>query len=101
YIHFIFLYQSEDAILNDLVTGVQTCALPILQQAGITDRKMCDYVGSLLETFSQANRLLPPDNIDPPSVAAATYGAASTRCRQYKIGRAEGRERVEDGRQVG
>ena len=36
----------------------------VLQQAGITDRKMCDYVGSLLETFSQANRLLPPDNID-------------------------------------
>src|SRR5207237_9546070 len=35
----------------------------VLQQAGISDRKMCDYVGSLLETFSQANRLLPPDNI--------------------------------------
>src|ERR1700686_5064450 len=34
----------------------------VLQQAGITDRKMCDYVGSLLETFSRANRLLPPDN---------------------------------------
>src|SRR2546430_9388836 len=36
----------------------------VLQQAGIGDRKLCDYVGSLLETFSQANRLLPPDNID-------------------------------------
>src|SRR5947208_1800922 len=36
----------------------------VLQQAGITDRKMCDYVGSLLETFSRANRLAPPDNID-------------------------------------
>src|SRR5207247_3585596 len=36
----------------------------VLQQAGITDRKMCDYVGSLLETFSRANRLAPPENID-------------------------------------
>src|SRR5436190_19710241 len=36
----------------------------VLQQAGISDRKMCDYVGSLLETFSRANRLLPPENID-------------------------------------
>src|SRR2546423_4140930 len=45
----------------------------VLQQAGITDRKMCDYVGSLLETFSRANRLLPPDNIDPPQAAGRQY----------------------------
>ena len=36
----------------------------VLQQAGITDRKMCDYVGSLLETFSRANRLDTSDSID-------------------------------------
>ena len=36
----------------------------VLQQAGIVDRKLCDYVGSLLETFSRANRLQPPDQID-------------------------------------
>jgi hypothetical protein len=36
----------------------------VLQQAGITDRKICDYVGSLLETFSQTNRLAPPDTLD-------------------------------------
>src|SRR5882762_2111552 len=38
----------------------------VLQQAGITDRKLCDYVGSLLETFSRANRLQAPDKIDNP-----------------------------------
>src|SRR5207245_10614506 len=27
----------------------------VLQQAGIGDRKLCDYIGSLLETFSRAN----------------------------------------------
>ena len=36
----------------------------VLQQAGISDRKLCDYVGSLLETFSHANRLVAPDKID-------------------------------------
>src|SRR5215510_14869339 len=36
----------------------------VLQQAGIGDRKLCDYVGSLLETFSRANQLQSPDNID-------------------------------------
>src|SRR4029434_11231156 len=29
----------------------------VLQQGGIGDRKLCDYVASLLETFSRASRL--------------------------------------------
>jgi hypothetical protein len=29
----------------------------VLQQAGISDRKLCDYIGSLLETFSRATQL--------------------------------------------
>src|SRR5438477_8727635 len=36
----------------------------VLQQGGIGDRKLCDYVASLLETFSRANRLQMPDEID-------------------------------------
>jgi hypothetical protein len=36
----------------------------VLRQAGIADRKLSDYVGSLLETFSRANRLVSPDNIE-------------------------------------
>jgi hypothetical protein len=36
----------------------------VLQQAGVVDRKLCDYVGSLLEAFSRANRLQPPDKIE-------------------------------------
>ncbi|HXX41058.1 MAG TPA: hypothetical protein VEI58_02200 [Chthoniobacterales bacterium] len=35
----------------------------VLQQAEITDRKICDYVGSLLETFSRTNRLCAPEQI--------------------------------------
>src|SRR5258708_40350584 len=29
---FFFFFQAEDGIRDDLVTGVQTCALPILEQ---------------------------------------------------------------------
>jgi hypothetical protein len=36
----------------------------VLQQAGITDRKLSDYVGSLLETFSRANQLQSRDRIN-------------------------------------
>src|SRR5437870_12182957 len=36
----------------------------VLQQAGIGDRKLCDYIGSLLETFSRANQLHSPDKIE-------------------------------------
>jgi len=32
----------------------------VLQRAEISDRKVCDYIGSLLETFSRANGLRPP-----------------------------------------
>ena len=36
----------------------------VLQQAGIANRKLSDYVGSLLETFSRASQLESPDQID-------------------------------------
>src|SRR5258708_24732566 len=37
---FFFFFQAEDGIRDDLVTGVQTCALPILARAldGQTER---------------------------------------------------------------
>src|SRR5437764_9764422 len=35
----------------------------VLQQAGIGDRKLSDYIGSLLETFSRANQLQTTETI--------------------------------------
>jgi hypothetical protein len=35
----------------------------VLRQAAINDRKLCDYIASLLETFSRANQLQSPENI--------------------------------------
>jgi hypothetical protein len=63
-----------DAILsnaNHLTISSQfyfyVLARHVLQQAGITDRKLCDYVGSLLETFSRANLLRSPHVPDESS----------------------------------
>ena len=36
----------------------------VLQQGGIGDRKLCDYVASLLEAFSRANRMQMSDEMD-------------------------------------
>jgi hypothetical protein len=52
----------------------------VLQQAGIGDRKLCDYVGSLLETFSRANQLQSPDKIDPKKDG---FAAASNHAHEY------------------
>jgi hypothetical protein len=54
----------------------------VLQQAGIGDRKLCDYVGSLLETFSRANQLQSPDKIDSPEMIGAREGFRS-RAHEY------------------
>src|SRR5258708_28371441 len=34
-LYFFFFFQAEDGIRDDLVTGVQTCALPISYQARV------------------------------------------------------------------
>lgn len=56
-----------DAILssaNHLAISSQfyfyVLARHVLRQSGLSDRKLCDYVGSLLETFSRANVLSAP-----------------------------------------
>jgi len=76
--------ETRDAVLDDpkLVEAILSnsphlrissqfyfyvLARHVLQQAGIGDRKLCDYVGSLLETFSRTSQLQRPDKVDPPS----------------------------------
>src|SRR5207244_9357386 len=40
---FFFFFQAEDGIRDDLVTGVQTCALPIYVRRGTTVRLPVDF----------------------------------------------------------
>jgi hypothetical protein len=52
----------------------------VLQQDGIGDRKLCDYVASLLETFSHASRLQISDETHQLAESAT---ADSSRGEQY------------------
>src|SRR5947208_5133739 len=40
-----FFFQAEDGIRDDLVTGVQTCALPIYERRTIIDRQTVSIPG--------------------------------------------------------
>ena len=52
----------------------------VLQQGGIGDRKLCDYVASLLETFSHASRLRAPQT---PGRSAESTTTDSSCGEQY------------------
>ena len=39
HIEMLFFFQAEDGIRNHCVTGVQTCALPILGQSRSSNRR--------------------------------------------------------------
>src|SRR3990170_7027981 len=57
---FFFFFQAEDGIRDDLVTGVQTCALPI--SAGLrVGVHMTPYLQSPLEKLAVGERLATPE----------------------------------------
>src|SRR2546427_13100133 len=57
-ISFIFFFQAEDGIRDLTVTGVQTCALPILNDAAghaVGDRALRDTAALLRHTFRDSD----------------------------------------------
>src|SRR2546425_10366567 len=78
---FFFFFQAEDGIRDKLVTGVQTCALPISHR-GHRDASMVSIIGS------------------PRTAGARSQARLASRPRlalrpRDEIGRAAGRERGE------
>ena len=56
---FFFFFQAEDGIRDDLVTGVQTCALPIYCENDIVDFGVVHYSDAFLAeylNFTHINR---------------------------------------------
>src|SRR5258708_17242752 len=57
---FVFFFQAEDGIRDDLVDGVQTCALPIsvctAQQGGSKEVGIVDFAANGGERIAEASR---------------------------------------------
>src|SRR3989441_1508581 len=66
---FVFFFQAEDGIRDKLVTGVQTCALPISQWNGelntvplaSSDWSVFDHMGRWRGTLMLPARFFPTD----------------------------------------
>src|SRR5205823_11490874 len=81
-----FFFQAEDGIRDKLVTGVQTCALPILVLGGAA--------GEVERLFTQR---MARDGFGPAQVANARDAWRDYLAARSQIGRASCRERRGDG----
>src|SRR5919108_6125172 len=65
YVMLFFFFQAEDGIRDDLVTGVQTCALPIFE-GDVTDQRVGAHVaGHDAVVHLAAQSGVPPSLKDP------------------------------------
>src|SRR5438552_9584558 len=91
----VFFFQAEDGIRDDLVTGVQTCALPIYVTDGRTLARQNHTIAAQQPLLLQ---VLPCEG---PAVSHVSADSTRSRIRSAtsrlgrKIGRASCRERVE------
>src|SRR5207249_9426123 len=94
-----FFFQAEDGIRDRNVTGVQTCALPILEPSGSTPMIRTfgffsvSGVGSYLKEKNPKVRII---GVDPLGSILKDYfyKKEAIKPHTYKIGRASCRERV-------
>src|SRR5258708_30109812 len=87
-----FFFQAEDGIRDDLVTGVQTCALPICSTISSTASRVVPGIG---ETIARSEAVRQFSSVDLPTLGWPMI-AILTSCRasSIEIGRASCRERV-------
>src|SRR5207248_4630542 len=95
-------FQAEDGIRDRTVTGVQTCALPISEEARMTRPPFhADQVGSLLrppELREARSAKVSPEElkeVEDRCIARAVKRQEEIGLQSIKIGRASCRERGE------
>src|SRR3546814_7956301 len=95
FMHMIFFFSSRRRHTRcALVTGVQTCALPILgatpANAQMARREQCPNSGKLADTVAEMTVAIPGVWLSRSTVALRALASAEAR----QIGRASCRERV-------
>src|SRR2546423_7543946 len=89
-----FFFQAEDGIRDKLVTGVQTCALPILPPAR---RSFTGLSSNVTANFSAKRLGFGTGDLNPLGIARGDLngdGKLDVAVATTKIGRASCRERV-------
>src|SRR3989441_2853814 len=85
-----FFFQAEDGIRDKLVTGVQTCALPI-SDAGSDDDQLLNALGASQEfggrAFERRARRLRVRRIDTRSLIGAIARALDERSEERRVGK--------------
>src|SRR2546425_6809796 len=79
-----FFFQAEDGIRDKLVTGVQTCALPILTMGSLDWPRIVTIRRHVLLTSPPAAMAMP--RAGPPSACAATEKYDS-RSEERRVGK--------------
>src|SRR2546425_1999143 len=88
-----FFFQAEDGIRDKLVTGVQTCALPIYLERKDRLRHDDEHENAAEQRQGDAPELLPPGGpVDPGGLVEHVRNAFQA--GHEEIGRASCRERV-------
>src|SRR5687767_15232938 len=93
-VHLFFFFQAEDGIRDKLVTGVQTCALPIFRQMHVSPVPR--------ERFAFGLRSIKRETLSPPQPSPANNCSELHPKMRHdevsselpEIGRASCRERV-------
>src|SRR5207244_5280002 len=96
-----FFFQAEDGIRDDLVTGVQTCALPICIGTSATGLNLFADPAAVYNSCSRpllsVNKRIPFDELHAlPQWNVDLSLGKDVRITEREIGRASCRERVWD-----
>src|SRR5258708_10396116 len=88
---FLFFFQAEDGIRDDLVTGVQTCALPIYptsqRSTDALDELLVLPLGGPADDTDGAARLLDYVPDDAPAILDAPALLDETRSEERRVGK--------------
>src|SRR5690348_18099087 len=87
-----FFFQAEDGIRDGRVTGVQTCALPIL--SGLPSSWRSETSGARCPTTGAAGPGVAPGAGGGAAGVSSAFARIATVATATKIGRASCRERV-------
>src|SRR5947208_12580101 len=82
-----FFFQAEDGIRDDLVTGVQTCALPILKKKTRRDGARASATSSQRRPTKRTSARLCARAFQDPQTRRKIEGSASQRSEERRVGK--------------